>query len=130
MRGTHSDERLGHLQLLLALTRAVILRSKSCRTHDQISLSQIRDPANLEGQVPVFISCRNRVAQLYPKALGSLFVASYNSQGYSGGIRTRLHVGNWSWLQHLSTHHAENVSSIIALFFRCCGNIVVCGAIT
>jgi hypothetical protein len=29
-------------------------------------------PPNLEGQVPVFISPRNRVAQLYPLALGSL----------------------------------------------------------
>jgi hypothetical protein len=26
-----------------------------------------------------------------PLALGSLFVASYDSQGYGGGIRTRLH---------------------------------------
>jgi hypothetical protein len=31
------------------------------------------------------------VAQLYSRALGSLFVASYDSQGYGGGIRTRLH---------------------------------------
>jgi hypothetical protein len=29
------------------------------------------------------------VAQLYPRALGSLFVASYDSQGYGGGIRPR-----------------------------------------
>jgi restriction endonuclease Mrr len=36
---------------------------------------------------------RNRVAQLYPQALGSLFVASYDSQGYGGGILTRLHTG-------------------------------------
>jgi hypothetical protein len=36
---------------------------------------------------------RNRVAQLYPQALVSLFVASYESQGYGGGIRTRLHSG-------------------------------------
>jgi hypothetical protein len=28
------------------------------------------DSPNLEGQVPVFISPRNRVAQLYPRALG------------------------------------------------------------
>jgi hypothetical protein len=35
----------------------------------------------LGAQVPVFISPRNRVAQLYPRALGSLFVASYDSQG-------------------------------------------------
>jgi hypothetical protein len=60
-------------------------------TRDHILLSQIRDSRNLEGQVPVFISPRNRVARLYPQALGSLFVAFYDSQGYSGGIRTRLH---------------------------------------
>jgi hypothetical protein len=39
------------------------------------------DSPNLEGQVPVFISPRNRVAQLYPRALGSLSAASYDSQG-------------------------------------------------
>jgi hypothetical protein len=41
----------------------------------------IWDSPNLEGQVPVLISPRNRVAQLYPWALGSLFVGSYDSQG-------------------------------------------------
>jgi hypothetical protein len=35
----------------------------------------------MEGQVPLFISPRNRVAQLYPQALGSLSFASYDSQG-------------------------------------------------
>jgi hypothetical protein len=34
------------------------------------------------------------VAQLYPRALDSLFVASYDSQGYCGGILTRLHTGS------------------------------------
>jgi hypothetical protein len=33
------------------------------------------------------------VAKLYPQALGSLLVASYNSQGYGGGIRTLLYTG-------------------------------------
>jgi hypothetical protein len=47
----------------------------------------------LEGQVPVFINPRNRVAQLYLQALGSLFVASCDSQGYGGGIRTHFHAG-------------------------------------
>jgi hypothetical protein len=32
----------------------------------------IWDSPNLEGQVPVFISPRNRAAQFYPRALGSL----------------------------------------------------------
>jgi hypothetical protein len=31
------------------------------------------------------------VVQLYPRALGSIFVASYDSQGYGGDILTRLH---------------------------------------
>jgi hypothetical protein len=50
-------------------------------------LSQIRDSPNLEGQDPVFISPRNRVARLQPQGLSSLFVASYDSQGYGVGIR-------------------------------------------
>jgi hypothetical protein len=39
------------------------------------------------------MSPRNMVTQLYSQALGSLFSASYYSQGYGGGIRTRLHTG-------------------------------------
>jgi hypothetical protein len=53
----------------------------------------IWDSPNLEGQVPIFIYPRNRVAQLYPRALGTLYVASYNSQGCGGGILTRPHIG-------------------------------------
>jgi hypothetical protein len=68
-----------HLQLLLVRGSAVILRSESHGTHDYVLLSQIWDSPNLEGQVPVFISPRKRVAQLYSQALGSLFVASYVS---------------------------------------------------
>jgi hypothetical protein len=79
------------LQLLLVLACAVILRSESRGTHDHILLSQVRDSPDLEGHVPVFISPRNRVPQLYPHILGALFVASYNSQGSVGGIRPRLH---------------------------------------
>jgi hypothetical protein len=51
-----------YLQLLLVLASAVILGPKSRGTHDHILLSQIRDSPNLEGQVLVFISPRNRVA--------------------------------------------------------------------
>jgi hypothetical protein len=49
--------------------------------------------SNLKGQVPVFIFLRNRVARLYPQAKASLFVVSYDSQDYGGGIRTSLHTG-------------------------------------
>jgi hypothetical protein len=79
--------------LLLILTSAVIIRSESRGTRNQNVLSQIRDSPNLEGQVPVFTSPRNRVGRLYPQALGSLFVASYDSQGYGVDIRPRLHTG-------------------------------------
>jgi hypothetical protein len=60
----------------------------------QVSLSHIRDSPNLQGQVPIFISPRNRMARIYPQALGSPFVASYDSQGYGGYIRSRLHMGD------------------------------------
>jgi hypothetical protein len=82
------------LQFLLVLASAVILGSGSSWTYDYILLSQIRDFPNLEGQVPLFIYPRNKVAKLCPQALGSIFIASYDSQGYGGGIRTCLHVGN------------------------------------
>jgi hypothetical protein len=86
--------RVCRLQMLLVLASTVIVGSESRGTHKQILLSQIRDSPNLEGQVPVFIYPRNRVAELYPQALGSLFISSHNSQGYGGGIRSRLHVGS------------------------------------
>jgi hypothetical protein len=53
------------LQLLLVLASVVILRSESRGTRDILG-SQIRDSHNLEGQVPAFMSPRNRVARLYP----------------------------------------------------------------
>jgi hypothetical protein len=59
-----------HLQLMLVLASAVILRSESIGTHDHILLSQIRHSPSLEGQVPVFISPRKRMARLYSQALG------------------------------------------------------------
>jgi hypothetical protein len=74
-----SDERtVYHLQLLLVLASAIILG-------DRILLCQIRDSPNLKDQVPIYISRRNWVTQLYLQALGSLFVASYDSQGRGGG---------------------------------------------
>jgi hypothetical protein len=86
-------ERECRLQLMLGLASKFILGPESRGTRDHILLSQLRDTPNLDGQVPVFISPRNRVAQLYPQALNFLFVASYDSQGYGGGIRIRLHAG-------------------------------------
>jgi hypothetical protein len=79
------------VQLLLSLASAVTLGS-NYRSTQTIFYCLIRHSPNLEGQVPVFMSPKNRVAQLYPRELGSLFVASYDSQGYRGGILTRLHM--------------------------------------
>jgi hypothetical protein len=61
---------------------------------------RIRASPNVEGQVPVFISPRNRVAQLYPHELGSSFISSYFSQGYGGGIRPGLNKGYSLSLTH------------------------------
>jgi hypothetical protein len=120
-------ERVCRLQSLLVLASAVILGSDSYWTCDHILLSQIRDSPNLEGQVPVYISSRNRVAQLYPQALGSLFVVSYDSQGYGGGTRTRS-----DQLYSLGADHMKNTTSnTTSIFGRgslltngCC--LVVC----
>jgi hypothetical protein len=91
MWGALSDERMG-----LSFT---ITAGPRRRSHSRVSVprdswpyftvsdSRLPQPG---GQGPVFISPRNRVTQLYPQALGSIFVASYDSQGCGRGIRTRL----------------------------------------
>jgi hypothetical protein len=117
------------LQLLLGLASAFILRSESRGTHDHILLSQIVDSPNLESQFTVFTSPRNRVAQLYPQALGSPFVTSYDSQGYGGGIRPHLHTE--SSLYSLRANPTEDTVSVVivqqyldcCLFSRCRGNL-------
>jgi hypothetical protein len=50
-------------------------------------------PPTWRAGFPYLYPPSNRVAQLYSQAVSSLFVASYDSQGYGGGIRTRLHTG-------------------------------------
>jgi hypothetical protein len=79
-------------------------------SHSRVQVPQSSRPnftvsLNLEGQVPIFVSHRSRVSQLYPQALGSLFVASYDSQGYGRGILTRLHT------QHTHTHTHTHTQS-------------------
>jgi hypothetical protein len=74
------------LQLPLALASAVILGFEFRRTNDHMSRSQIRGSSNLEGQYPVFISPTDRLIQLYPQAIGSLFIAFYELQGYGSDI--------------------------------------------
>jgi hypothetical protein len=88
-----SDERIGLWFIIAAGLRQRILGSESRGTHGHILPSQFRESPNLEGQllVRVYTSLRNRVAPLYFQELGSLFVASYDSQGYGGDRRIQLH---------------------------------------
>jgi hypothetical protein len=56
-----------------------------------ILLSQIREFSNLQSKV--LVSPKNKVVQLYPQALCTLFVISFDSLGYDRRIQPRLHVG-------------------------------------
>jgi hypothetical protein len=51
------------------------------------------------------------MAQLYPQALGSIFVSPYDSQGYGGGVRTRLH----AWHE---THYVSATKTSWLILFR------------
>jgi hypothetical protein len=73
--------RVCNILLLLGLARTVPLGSKSRGTQYHIFLSKFLDSPNLEGQALLFVSPRNRVAQLYPRALGSLPADSHDSAG-------------------------------------------------
>jgi hypothetical protein len=68
--------------LQLVFGSAVILGSESRGTFGHILLSHIRDSLDLEGKVPVLISRRNMMDELYLQALDPLFITCYESQGY------------------------------------------------
>jgi hypothetical protein len=57
----------------------------------QSKVVRLTSNPNLKDQVPVSMSPSERVAQLYPEALGSLFIAFYDSQGYGESTVTHLH---------------------------------------
>jgi hypothetical protein len=60
--------RVCSFQFLLGIASAVFLESESCWTHENILLSLFLILTQPGGQVHVFISPRNRAAQLYPRA--------------------------------------------------------------
>jgi hypothetical protein len=73
----------------------------------------LRPNPNLEDQVSVFMSPSDRVAQLYPKARGSPFVAFYDSEGHGGDILTLLHTGsdsNLGWETTVPTNAPRGFS--------------------
>jgi hypothetical protein len=90
-----SDERTGlSFTIFAGLRRCSHSRARVPRDPwPYFTVSDSRLPQTWRDRSPIYTPTRNRVAQLYPQTLGSLFVASCNSQGYGGGIRTRLHTG-------------------------------------
>jgi hypothetical protein len=87
------------LQLLLAHASAVILGlSPAGLLIIFRCLRFVTPPAWRTG--PRIYTPWNRMAQLYPGALGSRFIASYDSQGYNEGIRTCLEGRGWFCDRH------------------------------
>jgi hypothetical protein len=80
------------VQLFLVLARAVTLGSKSRRIHDHILLSHLRLPQP-GGPGPRIYIPQEQGGPVIPPGTGFPFVASYDSQGFGGGILTRLHTG-------------------------------------
>jgi hypothetical protein len=60
-----------------------------------------------------------------PQALSSLFVVSFDSQGYGGDVGTRLHTGSWSSLYNLDTDCTENTASNISSTAACVSVAVI-----
>jgi hypothetical protein len=79
------------------------------------------------------------VAQLYPQALDSIFVASYGSQGYGGNILNPLHTGwgrpsNSRSLRSLGKgpveHDVSSTFSIVTSRIRYSGNVFIGRSLT
>jgi hypothetical protein len=68
------------------------------------------------------------VTQLCPQALGSLFIASYDSQGYGGGTRTRFSAGTTTtvlFVLVIQPRHGPHRKLLFhyCVFSRCWGNM-------
>jgi hypothetical protein len=82
-----------HLQPLLALASAVILGYESRGPHNHnFTASGSRLPRPW-GQGPRIYIPQEQGGPVIPPGTGFPFRRSYDSQGYGGGIRTRLHKG-------------------------------------
>jgi hypothetical protein len=71
-------------------THSTVQVPRDSRPHFTVSDSRLPQPG---GPDPRIYIPQGPMGQLYPQALGSLFVPSYVSQGDGGGIRRRLHMG-------------------------------------
>jgi hypothetical protein len=94
------------VQFFLVLDRAFTLGTKSHRTHDHILLSRLRLPQP-GGPGPCIYIPQEQGGPVITRALGSLSVASYDSQGCGGSILTRLYTGvcdiYWIFSRYIST---------------------------
>jgi hypothetical protein len=81
-------QRVCRLQLLLVLASVVILGSGYRGARDHIL--RFETPPTCRARSPYLYPPGTGWPSFTPQALGSLFVVSYDSQGYGGGIRPRL----------------------------------------
>jgi hypothetical protein len=79
----------------------------------------IWDSPTWRARYPHLYPPRNRVDQSYPQTLGSLFIVSYDSQGYNGGIPTRLQTGLLATpdVQTLCNFEKDQMENIALLFW-------------
>jgi hypothetical protein len=76
---------------------------------------------NLEHWISLFMSLSDRVAQLYSRASGSLFITFYDLQGYGRGIQTCLHTGDMHVMASLiSSFEVGSVSPFDYARFMSC----------
>jgi hypothetical protein len=75
------------LRLLLVFASVVILGSGSCGTRDHIYCLRFETPPTWRARSPYLYPPGTGWLQLYPQALGSLFVTSYNSQGNGWSVQ-------------------------------------------
>jgi hypothetical protein len=85
--------RVSRLQLLLVLASAVILTFESRGIHDRyFTVSDLKLPQPGGPGSRIYIPQEQGGPVITP-GTGFPSVASYDSQGYGGGIRPRLHTG-------------------------------------
>jgi hypothetical protein len=113
---TLTRSRVCSFQILLGISSADFLRSGSNGTHERILLSLLFKLPQPEGQVPVFISLRNKVAQLYPRGIGFT------------GARSRSHITTDSRSASVRSlirdpRPATNFFFLLDIFFR---HLLVC----
>jgi hypothetical protein len=99
------------VQLLLSLASAITLGSKSRKTHE-ILLSHLRLPQP-EGSGSRIYFSTGTAWPSYTPGTGSLFDASYDSQGYGGGTLTRLRTGYQSRSRSYFTTDQQSVSQYV-----------------